>query len=300
MSCTGRFAPSPTGPLHFGSLLAALASYLDIRAQNGRWLVRIEDLDPPREVPGASSLILKTLEQFQLFWDGEVVYQSQRHPLYRDALDQLIRDQHAYHCQCTRKQLKLRDAQQSYDGYCRTHPPQQSERTAVRAVYPDEVLRFDDRIQGERVYPATPGHGDFVVFRRDGFFAYQLAVIVDDQEQGIDQVLRGADLIDETPRQMVLQRYLGYRQPSYAHIPVLTNSEGQKLSKQTLATPLSQEPFEIRRQLLRALELLGHAPPADVQECACEEILAWAVNNWSLTNIPRGLTLAPAQTAESG
>ncbi|TCK04986.1 tRNA glutamyl-Q(34) synthetase GluQRS [Marinobacterium mangrovicola] len=293
MSCTGRFAPSPTGPLHFGSLLAALASYLDIRAQNGRWLVRIEDLDPPREVPGASTLILNALEQFKLHWDGEVVYQSQRHPLYQAALDQLIHTGLAYHCQCSRKQLKLRDAQHSYDGYCRNHAPTADATTSVRAIYPDESLSFNDRIQGERVYPADPGRGDFVIFRRDGFFAYQLAVIVDDEAQGIDQVVRGADLIDETPRQMVLQHHLGYRQPSYAHIPVLTNAEGQKLSKQTFAEPLSLERDEIRQQLIRALTLLGHIPPAEAQYSSCEEILAWAVAHWSLARVPRGLTLPP-------
>ena len=293
MSCTGRFAPSPTGPLHFGSLLAALASYLDIRAQGGRWLVRIEDLDPPREVPGASALILQTLEQFHLHWDGEVVYQSQRLALYQEALEQLIHNHLAYHCQCSRKQLKLRDAQQSYDGYCRTHPPAAGATTSVRAIYPDGDLSFNDRIQGERIYPSDPGHGDFVIFRRDGFFAYQLAVIVDDQAQGIDQVVRGADLIDETPRQMVLQRHLGYCQPSYAHIPVLTNAEGQKLSKQTFAKPLSLNADEIRRQLLQALAMLGHPPPDDAKDSQREEILAWAVSNWSLAKIPRGLTLMP-------
>ncbi|SEG80395.1 tRNA glutamyl-Q(34) synthetase GluQRS [Marinobacterium lutimaris] len=293
MSCTGRFAPSPTGPLHFGSLLAALASYLDIRAQGGTWLVRIEDLDPPREVPGASDLILKTLDRFGLHWDAEVVYQSQRHALYHSALEQLLRDGLAYHCQCSRKQLTQRHAQQSYDGYCRSHPPSSDATTSVRAIYPDTALSFDDRIQGERVYPADPGRGDFVIFRRDGFFAYQLAVIIDDQEQGIDQVVRGADLIDETPRQMVLQQHLGYRQPSYAHIPVLTNAEGQKLSKQTFAKPLSLDSDEIRRQLLRALNLLGHPVPDELQTGSHAEILAWAVQHWSMAQVPRGLTLAP-------
>ncbi|WP_432697495.1 tRNA glutamyl-Q(34) synthetase GluQRS [Marinobacterium sp. YM272] len=290
MSCTGRFAPSPTGPLHFGSLLAALASYLDIRAQGGRWLVRIEDLDPPREMPGASKLILETLEQFQLHWDGSVVYQSQRHALYQQAIDALLDKQLAYPCQCSRKQMQQRGALQAYDGYCRFHPPAAGAQTSVRAIYPDRTLSFNDRIQGERIYPADPGRGDFVIFRRDGFFAYQLAVIVDDEEQGVDQVVRGADLIDETPRQQVLQQHLGYHTPSYAHIPVLTNHEGQKLSKQTFAEPLSLEPLQIRQQLHRALALLGQRPPADAFELSPEALLSWAVRHWSLDRVPRGLT----------
>ncbi len=287
MSCTGRFAPSPTGPLHFGSLLAALASYLDIRAQGGRWLLRIEDLDPPREVPGASEQIIRTLEHYHLYWDGEVSFQSQRHALYEDALQQLIDQGLAYRCQCSRSQLRTRDALLAYDGWCERHPPPASARCAVRARYPATPLTFSDRIQGQRRYPATPGRGDFVIFRRDGLFAYQLAVVIDDAEQGIDQIVRGHDLIDETPRQIALQQHLGLATPSYAHIPVLTNAQGQKLSKQTYAPALSPSSSDVVPLLCRALDLLGQQPPAELRDGSADDVLAWAVAHWQLERVPR-------------
>ncbi|GGC00209.1 glutamyl-Q tRNA(Asp) synthetase [Marinobacterium zhoushanense] len=295
MSGIGRFAPSPTGPLHSGSLLAALASYLDIRAQQGRWLLRIEDLDPPREVAGASDQILYALERFRLHWDGTVSYQSQRLELYRAVLEQLQREGLAYPCQCSRKQLSERNALQHYDGHCRRHPPNRSALCAMRAVVCDSEFQFDDRIQGRRIYTGSDAPGDFVIFRRDDFFAYQLAVVVDDAEQGITQVTRGADLIDETPRQLVLQQHLGYKRPSYAHLPVLTNAQGQKLSKQTFARPLDLDETMISSQLLGALQLLGQQPPAELYEGLAEEILAWAIAHWQIDRIPKQLSLcAPA------
>lgn len=286
MSCTGRFAPSPTGPLHFGSLLAALASYLDIRAQGGRWLLRIEDLDPPREVPGASEQIIRTLEHYHLYWDGEIQFQSRRHALYREALASLLDQGLAYRCQCSRSQLRARNALHAYDGWCASHPPPVSARCAIRARYPNRAIDFIDRIQGPRHYPATPGRGDFVVWRRDGLFAYQLAVVVDDAEQGIDQILRGHDLIDETPRQLALQQHLKLPTPSYAHIPVLTNPQGQKLSKQTFAPALSLAPSAVVPQLYRALQLLGQQPPQALLEADADELLCWARNHWRLEQIP--------------
>jgi len=297
LSCIGRFAPSPTGPLHSGSLLAALAGYLDIRAQGGQWLLRIEDLDPPREVAGAADLILFALERFRLHWDGPVSYQSTRLELYRAELDRLRRDGLAYPCQCSRKQLSERDAVLHYDGHCRRYPPPRSARCAIRAVAPATEIEFIDRIQGTRSYAGDHAPGDFVIFRRDGFFAYQLAVVVDDAEQGITQVTRGADLIDETPRQLILQRHLGYGRPRYAHIPVLTNAQGQKLSKQTFARPLDLSEELIARQLVRALQLLGQQPPRDAQTGSAEEILHWAIAHWRLDRIPKQLSLAaPAST----
>ena len=287
VSCTGRFAPSPTGPLHFGSLLAALASFLDIRAQGGRWLLRIEDLDPPREMPGASDQIIRTLEHYHLYWDGEIQFQSRRHALYQDALDTLLAEGRAYCCQCSRSQLRARSALHSYDGWCAVHPPSEDARCAIRARYPAHAIDFIDRIQGRRHYPATPGRGDFVVFRRDGLFAYQLAVVVDDAEQGINQVLRGYDLIDETPRQQVLQQHLGLASPSYAHIPVLTNALGQKLSKQNLAPALSSAPADVIPQLYRALALLGQQPPPELLTATVDELLAWGIAHWRLERIPQ-------------
>lgn len=288
MHIVGRFAPSPTGPLHFGSLLAALASYLDIRARQGLWLVRIEDLDPPREQPGAAEHILRTLEAFGLHWDGEVVYQSQRHPLYKDALNHLRQDGQAYPCNCSRKQLQLRGAQ-GYDGYCLHHPPASLDHCAFRVTHPTGSQMFHDRIQGQRHYDWQGHQGDFVIFRRDGLFAYQLAVVVDDAEQGVTDILRGSDLIDETPHQLLLQTHLNYSHPSYAHIPVITNQDGQKLSKQNLAPAIA--PQDRQQLLLKALALLGQRPPTELGDACVDELLQWGVTHWRLDRVPAVLSL---------
>lgn len=289
----GRFAPSPTGPLHFGSLLAALASYLDIRARQGRWLLRIEDLDPPREQPGAADSILRTLDAFGLHWDGEVVYQSRRHGLYQAALEQLIQQNTAYPCRCSRKQLSVRGVR-GYDGYCLKHPPQSLTDIAWRVRHTCADQQFEDRIQGPRHYHWRGHEGDFVVFRRDGLFAYQLAVVVDDAEQGITEVLRGSDLIDETPHQLELQAQLGYPQPDYAHIPIITNARGQKLSKQNLAPAI--DPHERQTLLLQALHLLGQQPASELIDASLEELLCWAQAHWHLQAVPAVLQLQPGAT----
>lgn len=291
LSPVGRFAPSPTGPLHFGSLLAALASFLDMRARQGRWLVRIEDLDPPREVPGASDLIIRTLDIFGLHWDGEIRYQSQRLSRYRDALHELLDKKLAYRCSCSRSELKQRGCLHCYDGHCRRHPPTAESRCAIRARYPEIDLDFDDRIQGTQHYDVPVGQGDFIIFRRDGLFAYQLAVVVDDAEQGVTDILRGADLIDETPRQLALQHHLNLPRPQYAHIPVLTNASGQKLSKQTFAEPLALTPESIAQQLCHALTLLGQSVPVELLDARSEEILKWAIAHWQVTAVPAQLSL---------
>ncbi len=293
MPCIGRFAPSPTGPLHFGSLLAALASYLDIRARNGRWLLRIEDIDPPREQPGAADSILRTLEAFGLHWDGEVVYQSQRRALYEDALQQLIQLDTAYPCHCSRKQLRARGVL-GYDGHCLRHPPEVLTDVAWRVQHSHADQQFEDRLQGLRRYHWTGHEGDFVVFRRDGLFAYQLAVVVDDAEQGITEVLRGSDLIDETPHQMELQDQLGFLRPRYAHIPVITNAQGQKLSKQNLAPAI--DPGERQQLLLQALTLLGQHPLPELIDASLEELLHWGCRHWRLDAVPAVLQLAPDGT----
>ncbi|GAA0795486.1 tRNA glutamyl-Q(34) synthetase GluQRS [Marinobacterium sediminicola] len=290
MPCIGRFAPSPTGPLHFGSLLAALASYLDIRARNGRWLLRIEDLDPPREQPGAADSILRTLDAFGLHWDGEVVYQSQRKQLYEEALQQLIVLDTAYPCRCSRKQLRARGVL-GYDGHCLRHPPDEHSDIAYRVRHTRADQQFDDRIQGVRRYHWSGHEGDFVVFRRDGLFAYQLAVVVDDAEQGVNEVLRGSDLIDETPHQMELQDQLGYPRPRYAHIPVITNAQGQKLSKQNLAPAI--DPRERQTLLLLALQLLGQDPAAELIDASLDELLHWGIQSWRPDAIPARLHLTP-------
>lgn len=290
----GRFAPSPTGPLHFGSLLAALASFLDMRARNGRWLLRIEDLDPPREQPGAADSILQTLDAFGLHWDGPVVYQSQRLDAYRAALEALLQQGAAYRCSCSRKALRARNALPLYDGHCRLFPPAETADCAIRAIHPEAEQQFEDRIQGWRRYHWPSGKGDFVVFRRDGLFAYQLAVVVDDAAAGITDVLRGSDLIDETPHQIALQQRLDYLTPDYAHIPVITNVSGQKLSKQNLAPALDTAQ---RQQLLhRALTLLGQQPPADLMKAGRNELLQWAIMHWNITAIPGTLSLCESKS----
>jgi len=286
--CIGRFAPSPTGPLHFGSLLAALASYLDIRSRGGRWILRIEDLDPPREQPGASNAILHTLDAFGLHWDADVVYQSRRLSHYRDALEYLLSQHTAYPCNCSRKQLRSRNVT-GYDGHCLQHPPAPGSSCAYRVRHLTSEQQFTDRIQGLRRYQWQGHQGDFMVFRRDGLFAYQLAVVVDDAEQGITEVLRGSDLIDETPHQMELQAQLGYPQPRYAHIPVITNAAGQKLSKQNLAPAISAH--ERQGLLLRALDLLGQQPPAELADASPDEVLSWATTHWQLATVPAVLSL---------
>ncbi len=290
----GRFAPSPTGPLHFGSLLAALASYLDMRACGGRWLLRIEDLDPPREQPGAADSILYTLDTFGLHWDGPVVYQSQRLDAYRAALEVLLQKGAAYRCSCSRKALRARDATPLYDGHCRLFAPTETVACAIRTIHPEAEQQFEDRIQGWRRYHWPSGKGDFVVFRRDGLFAYQLAVVVDDADAGVTDILRGSDLIDETPHQIALQQLLGYSTPEYAHIPVITNSGGQKLSKQNLAPAL--DPAERQQLLWRALTLLGQQPPVDLLQASHNELLQWAITHWNITAIPGTLSLCESES----
>jgi glutamyl-Q tRNA(Asp) synthetase len=265
----GRFAPSPTGPLHFGSLVAALASWLDARAAGGRWLVRIEDLDAPRAQPGAAQDILRTLSRLGLEWDGDVVYQSQRAHLYQQALQRL--EGHTYWCGCTRREIAdsalglAADGAQIYPGTCRDGT--RKTRRAMRVRTTTEVTSFTDRVQGRQQQALESDVGDFVLHRADGQYAYQLAVVVDDAEQGITDVVRGADLLDSTARQIWLQRLLGYPQPRYLHIPAAVNAAGEKLSKQTGAAPVAGRKNALREALL----FLGQAETGD---------LGAAVRNW--------------------
>lgn len=283
MVYTGRFAPSPTGPLHFGSLLAALASYLDARAHNGRWLVRIEDLDTPRVVKGAADSILYTLEQFGFEWHGPVMRQSDRLATYHDVLTELTAHRLAYPCSCSRQQIRQRTGGSRYDGHCRSHPPQ-STLCAIRSLC-NKGYSFDDMIQG--TLSTTGQTEDFVIFRRDGFFAYQLAVTIDDAAQQINHIVRGSDLLDSTPKQIHLQQQLGYPQPTYAHIPVATNIQGQKLSKQTLAPALNAH--QARQQIIRALAFLGQQPVTELNDCHLDECLAWAIQHWDISAVPKHL-----------
>lgn len=287
---TGRFAPSPTGPLHFGSLVAALASYLDARAQGGRWLVRMEDIDPPREVPGAAALILRQLERHGLAWDGEVLYQSSRFGAYQAVVTDLLARGEAYPCSCSRQRLQRLDG--VYDGHCRGRTDLDPARCAVRLrVPPGTVVHFDDLFQGDQGQDLNREQGDFIIRRRDGLPAYQLAVTVDDAFQGVSHVIRGGDLLHSTGRQIFLFGRLGRPAPAYGHIPVAVNRGGQKLSKQNLAPSLDgHRPAD---NLRRALVWLGiDTPPSDTDPTA---LLAWAAGQWRRERIPAGLTRgAPA------
>lgn len=247
----GRFAPSPTGPLHFGSLVAALASYLDARChEGGRWLVRIEDVDEPRTVPGAADSILRCLEAYGMEWDGPVVYQSRRKDLYRAALAAL--GSHAFPCGCSR-------VPGIYPGTCRNGLPPGKAARAWRLRVDDAVISFVDRVRGPQTDVLAETTGDFVLLRADGYFAYQLAVVVDDADQGVTDVVRGEDLLDSTGRQILLQRLLGYPTPRYAHIPVVRDASGEKLSKQTLAPPVDERGDEATLREALAFLRVPHA-----------------------------------------
>ncbi len=273
---TGRFAPSPTGPLHFGSLVGALASYLDARHHQGTWLVRIEDIDPLREPPEAAAQILATLEAHGLLWDGPLLYQSTRGEAYEEALAKLLATDHAYYCPCSRKQLAEQNGHHAPGCRDRQQTP---ENAAIRFKVHDRALQIQDRIQGLLQFTPHAELDDFVLKRKEGFYAYQLAVVVDDAWQGVTDVVRGSDLLDSLPWQHLLQDALGLPHPRYAHIPVITNAQGQKLSKQNRSPALDDRiaPDNLRR----ALSALALTPPPELAEASCEKLLSWAIPRWS-------------------
>lgn len=285
----GRFAPSPTGALHLGSLLTALASWCDARAAGGKWLLRIEDIDTPRIQQGAVEHILRSLEHYGLLWDDDVVYQSQRTQHYQHALNTLQQQQQIFWCTCTRSQL-AQTGSVIYTGHCRTHT-QFRPHASVRLAVPPQatVICFNDGIFGIQQEDISQSVGDFVIYRRDALFAYQLAVVVDDALQGVTHVVRGADLLDNTARQIYLQHCLGYTTPRYAHIPLIVTAQGEKLSKQTGAQALAfNNPSPILWQLL---VLLGQKPPKTLQYHSKEDILNWAIKHWHLSYVPATLKL---------
>ena len=296
-SYVGRFAPSPTGPLHFGSFVAALASWLDARAAGGRWMLRMEDLDRPRLKSGSADRILAQLDGAGLHWDGDVVWQSRRLELYRAALERLTSMGATYWCACTRKEIadsaivrQAPDGAGVYTGTCRGGFARGKSPRAIRLRTGPEPITFVDRVQGEVTQSVEREVGDFVVFRADGTFAYQLAVVVDDAEQGVTDVVRGADLMDSTPRQIHLQRLLGLPRPRYLHVPVAVTAAGEKLSKQSDAAEGSAG------DLRPALAFLGHAAPAGVAD---DELLDWARRNWNPDAIPRRRTVSVDAAARS-
>ena len=286
----GRFAPSPTGPLHFGSLVAATGSFLEARSRGGEWLLRIEDVDAPRCSAAAADDTLRTLDAFGFAWDGEVVRQSRREAAYAAALDRLREAQRVFPCACTRRELAdsaiAPDGAAIYPGTCRDGLPPGRGARAWRLRVGDARIAFDDAIQGRIESDLAREAGDFVLLRADGLHAYQLAVVVDDAEAGITDVVRGADLLTSTARQIFLQQCLGFATPSYAHLPVVVNAAGEKLSKQTLAPPLdARHPAPA---LVAALRFLGQAPPVDLTLAGVDDVWRWALANWRLDRVPRG------------
>jgi len=289
-SYCGRFAPTPSGPLHFGSLVTTMGSYLQARQAGGQWLVRMEDLDPPREQAGAADAIIRTLRNFGFEWDGPVLYQSTQHPLYEAALDTLRAAGHTYACACTRKDI-LRTARKTSAGYvyagtCRNKglpfSPGHAIRLKVGAAAQDA---FNDAVQGPQAQDITDEVGDFVLKRRDGLYAYQLAVVCDDDAQGVNEVVRGADLLDNTSRQRLLQRLLCYSRPHYVHLPLALNAAGDKLSKQTFASALDDKaPLPA---LAAAWRFLGQKPLAKTLRVSSPEAF-WklAIQAWDLGRVP--------------
>lgn len=284
MGYIGRFAPSPTGPLHFGSLVAALASYLDARHHQGTWLLRIEDLDPPRESPSAPREITGQLRAFGLDWDGEVLYQSTRHDAYEQALASLERLHLTYRCSCSRK-----SSTRVYPGSCRHAEGKEASRPfAIRLRGSDPVVVFEDRIFGRIKANRDADIGDFVIRRKDSLFAYQLAVVVDDDHQQVNQVVRGADLLQSTPKQLAIYKALDLPPPDYLHLPVVTDAAGAKLGKQSRSPAVSTT--DILGQMKRALALLGQ--PAQPGATTAAQLLAAAIQCWRTESIPRQETLS--------
>jgi glutamyl-Q tRNA(Asp) synthetase len=296
----GRFAPSPSGRLHLGSLVCALASYLEARSQRGEWLVRMEDIDPPREEPGAQDAILRTLEAHGLHWDREVLRQSTRHQAYRELLAELQNAQLCYRCSCNRR--RLQSLAGPYDGHCRRHPPAPDEAAAMRLKVSDlpngfhctSCIHFDDGIHGPCTEDLYNTCGDFVIHRKDGLFAYQLAVVADDIFQGITHIVRGSDLLDTTARQVYLFHLLGEQAPHYSHIPVLVDQQQQKLSKQNRAPAVDDA--SAGANLWHACHCLGLSPPTALRSASPPALLEWALEHWSLQSVPRAHSLLAPET----
>ena len=287
----GRFAPSPTGPLHFGSLVTALASYLEAMRQDGQWLVRIEDLDPLRESPEATQQILQSLQYHHLHPDGSVRYQSARLEVYRHHAKQLVEQGRAYYCACSRKELAANNGRHPW--HCRSGGKPPSDRPlAIRFALHDEDARWQDRILGEQHQRVRAELDDPVIIRKEGFVAYQLAVVVDDIDQGITEIVRGSDLLETTAQQRQICLALGGKPPTWAHIPVVLNEQGQKLSKQNHAPALDDQ--QPGRNLWRALGALGQQPAEDLAAGPPQRVLEWALEHWSMARIPHQSTMDTA------
>ena len=299
MPYIGRFAPSPTGPLHFGSLVAAVASYCDAKSNGGQWLLRMEDLDKPREMVGAANNILRSLEAFGFEWDAPIIVQSHRSEIYETYLHHLNRKGFIYACTCSRKEIADSSAASGVDGaiYSKTCEHNrlngQSHASTSRinacswriSVNNAQKIAFVDAIQGAVSQNLQTDVGDFILKRKDGFFAYQLAVVVDDALQNITHIVRGADLLDSTPRQIYLQYLFDFATPNYAHVPVAVNAAGEKLSKQTLAKPIDTSLAS--HLIVEALSFLGQMPPLALKNASVAECWRWAIAHWNGANVPR-------------
>jgi glutamyl-Q tRNA(Asp) synthetase len=281
----GRFAPSPTGDLHLGSLYTAAASFLDARANGGRWLVRVEDLDGPRVVPGSADGILRTLSRFGFEWDGDVAHQSDRGARYAAALDDLRARGLTFQCSCSRLQLA---EDERYPGHCRNGPLKPGTPCATRVRVDEATVQFTDRIQGTFRQDVAAAVGDMLVRRRDQLFAYVLAVVVDDAAQRVTHVVRGADLLDNTPRQIHLQRMLGLPAPDYAHVPLLMEPDGKKLAKSSRSVHLDGgTPLPL---LIKVFDLLNLSPPPELSLATIPEAWSWAAAKWNIDRPPKRLT----------
>jgi glutamyl-Q tRNA(Asp) synthetase len=285
----GRFAPSPSGPLHFGSLVAALASFCQAKSDQGRWLLRIEDIDTPRVVSGASEQILRDLEAFGFEWDGPVLYQSDRFEEYQHHLDILLQQNDAYACQCSRKMLRAQGVSQGplgliYPGNCRLKQLAIDDHSIRLNTTNAGQVSFVDRVYGEFSLDLSESVGDFVLKRVDNIYAYHLAVVVDDELQGVNQIVRGADLLENTCLHIYLQQRLGFDRPDYMHLPLVNNADGVKLSKQTGAAALDHE--KVSALLQAALTHLGQSPPPGLEKMPSREILQWALAKWNPALIP--------------
>ena len=301
----GRFAPSPTGPLHLGSLFTAVASYLDASSRQGKWLLRIDDLDTPRNKDGSVNAILNTLETFGLHWDDSVYYQSQHLDDYATFLAKLAQNQLTYRCICSRKLLadlppdeSLNAKYSIYPGICRHKSISPDTPHAIRIKTGDCTLSFNDELQGLICRDLAGQHGDFILKRKDGIIAYHFAVVVDDYLQGVNHIVRGCDLLEETPKQIYLQQLLDFPEPAYLHVPVIVDQQGQKLSKQTLATAVDTK--ATNKTLFDVLVLLKQNPPNELNGASATELLDWAIVHWQPDDLALCLKTPATLTTTSG
>lgn len=279
----GRFAPSPTGGLHLGSLYTAVASFLEARTQQGQWLLRIDDIDTTRNIAGAADDILRTLETFGLHWDETVFYQSQHRAYYDANIEKLRQQQRIYPCLCSRKMLAIQSNNGIYPQGCRHKNISTHLAHSLRIKTKPHIIEFQDQLQGKLVHNIAFDHGDFIIKRKDNIVAYPLAVVVDDKLQQINHIVRGLDLLNSTPKQLYLQQLLGFNSPSYLHIPLIIDKKGYKLSKQTFAKVIDRHTPE--KKLFYILELLKQQPPLELKNAPVTELLNWAIAHWQINHL---------------